>query len=173
MCHLPPRIKHLWLVYIYIKFSKHTCHRKGLVQYNPLYGRTDMKKHYVHEHFAKLMKYKGVWRNLKMWILQVNKEEEDNCIIITKNNLRRNCRKKGGHAQLRSIEDSVLYIGKGFIGMFNVELTWFHHLVMNRDNKMRFPRWRQLMEEHILPMLQKTMDAYVLPTMSICVIQQF
>jgi hypothetical protein len=41
---------------------------------------------------------------------------------------------------------------------------------MNRDNKMRFPRWNQLMEEHIPPMLQKTMDAYVLPTISICVI---
>jgi hypothetical protein len=54
--------------------------------------------------------------------------------------------------------------------MFNVELTWFHHLVMNRDNKMRFPRWRQLVEEHIPPILQKTMDANVLPTMFICFI---
>jgi hypothetical protein len=32
-----------------------------------------------------------------------------------------------------------LYIGKGFIKMFNVELTWFHHLVVNRDKKMKFP----------------------------------
>jgi hypothetical protein len=35
---------------------------------------------------------------------------------------------------------------------------------------MRFPRWKQLMEEHIPPMLQKTMDTYVLPTISICII---
>lgn len=75
-----------------------------------------------------------------MKILEVNKEEEDNCITITKNNLRRNCQEKGDRAQLRFIKDSVLYIGKCFITMFNVELTWFHHLVMNRDNKMRFPR---------------------------------
>jgi len=75
-----------------------------------------------------------------MGILEVNKEEEGNCITITKNNLRRNGQEKGDHAQLRFIEDSVLNIGKCFITMFNVELTWFHHLVMNRDNKMRFPR---------------------------------
>lgn len=105
-----------------------------------------------------------------MGILEVNKKEEDNCITITKSNLRRNCQEKGDHAQLRFIKDSVLYIGKHFITMFNVELTWFHHLVMNRDNKMRFPRWRQLVEEHIPPILQKTMDANVLPTMFICFI---
>ncbi len=74
-----------------------------------------------------------------MGILEVNKQEENNCITITKNNLKRNCQEKDGHAQLRFIKDSVLYIGKGFIKMFNVELTWFHHLVVNRDKKMKFP----------------------------------
>lgn len=39
---------------------------------------------------------------------------------------------------------------------------------MCKDNKIRFLNYRQLVEEHILAMLQKTMDKLVLFYLSIC-----
>ncbi len=47
--------------------------------------------------------------------------------------------KKNDHAQLKFIEDLVLYIAKGYEAMSNVELPWLHRLVVCRNNKIRFP----------------------------------
>jgi hypothetical protein len=68
---------------------------------------------------------------------------------------------KGDHAQLKFIEDLVLYIAKGYESLSSVESSWLHNFVMCKDNKIWFPSWRQLMEEHIPSMLQKIMDTYV------------
>jgi hypothetical protein len=45
-------------------------------------------------------------------------------------------KKKGYHAQLKFIEDLVLYIAKGYEAMSSVESPWLHYLVMHRDNKI-------------------------------------
>jgi hypothetical protein len=45
---------------------------------------------------------------------------------------------------------------------------WLQCLVMCKDNKIRFLNYRQLVEEHILAMLQKTTKKLVLYYLSIC-----
>jgi hypothetical protein len=50
--------------------------------------------------------------------------------------------KRIDYAQLKFIEDLVLYITKGYEALFSVEAPWFHRL-MHKNNKIWFPSWKQ------------------------------
>jgi hypothetical protein len=114
----------------------------------------------VHEHAIELTKYKACMKEFEDgdgggW-QKCEKRKTITPLAITNFFWKGTGYKKGDHAKLKFIEDLVLYITKDYEALSSVESPWFHCLVMCKDNKIQFPSWKQLVEEHIPSMLQKT-----------------
>jgi hypothetical protein len=54
----------------------------------------------------------------------------------------------------------MLFVAKGYEVLSMMECPWLHRLVMRQNGKIHFPTRKQLVKDHIPPMLAKTMDHY-------------
>jgi hypothetical protein len=70
--------------------------------------------------------------------------------------------------QLRFIEDSVFLVCKGYQNISVVESFWLRRLVMKRNPKVKFPTHSQFVSKHLLEMVVKTTNGYVLPLLTKC-----
>jgi hypothetical protein len=64
------------------------------------------------------------------------------------------------------IEDFVLMIAKGYMPMSIMQSPWLRWMELRPCGQVWFPFHRQLICEHLLTLLQKTMEVYVFPTIS-------
>lgn len=63
----------------------------------------------------------------------------------------------------------VFFITKGCVPLSLCNSPCFQHLVLQCDSKVDFPSRRSLVQEHIPLMLSKSMEEYVLPSLTTCV----
>jgi len=76
--------------------------------------------------------------------------------------------RKSDSKQQQFLTNMVLLIAKGCISLSMCDSPWLRTLVLQCDSKINFPSRRSLMRVHIPNMLAKTMELYVLPSLSAC-----
>jgi hypothetical protein len=131
-----------------------------------------MKNHIDSKHGPMVSKYKN-HRTKEVESTGPRRERKKKCkgvapSTITKYFGSQQLYKSFDPTHIRFIEDLMLFVVKGYEVLSKVECPWFHHLVMRQNGKFHFPIQKQLVKDHILFMLAKTMDRYVLPILAQC-----
>lgn len=75
---------------------------------------------------------------------------------------------KSDPAQVKFMEDLLLFICKSYQPLSIVEDQWLRRFIMHQNPKVIFPSLRQLVREHLPLMLAKTMERYVWPLLDTC-----
>jgi hypothetical protein len=146
--------------------------QKGFITYNPQHGITSMNNHIDIEHGAMVSKYKNhCTKEIEFASLGHGKSKQCKGVApstITEYFGSQQPYKSFDPMQICFIEDLMLFVAKGYEVLSMVECPWLHHLVMRQNGKVCFHTRKQLVKNHIPPMLAKTMDCYVFPILVQC-----
>lgn len=132
-----------------------------------------MKKHLGQGHAIVFNKYKAARKSRETGELEgrslAKKRKQLTPLAITGFFGSANPYKKGDPAEERFLEDLVLHIAKGYRPLSSVETAWLRKLVLHQCGQVIFPS-RQLLVDEVFPsMVAKTMDRYILPSITKCV----
>lgn len=150
-----------------------TKERKGIVRYNPTHGITSMKNHVDQVHVLAFDKYKR---------LKLEEESSTAGPAFKKSKTRstippgdisqyfssQRSYHKADPAQVKFMEDLVLFVCKSYQPLSVVDDQWMRRLLMHQNPKLLFPSRRSLVREHLPNMVGKTMEKYVLPLLNNC-----
>ena len=67
------------------------------------------------------------------------------------------------------LEDLLLYMAKSYRPLSSIEDIWLRRMCLRIDPHIVFPSRRQLSEEILPAMVEKTMERYVIPNLESCV----